>query len=188
MSSMLLDKMLKKVNQFYTHDQRIRLRGAIGQRVRLLTERLVVRAHPGASCFSFFSGQQLLCCSALQQICINQVPLVQWLSRVTHTDKVAGSNPAGNIIFNFEKINKTVELTLGWGSSFKFRAGSGLWSNSLITAGSLVQGYDSRLGCERSRVQIPDEPTFCSRFCVVILTIKKMYCEKLLKDTQGPIL
>ena len=30
--------------------------------------------------------------------------------------------------------------------------------NKTIT-GSLVQGYDSRLGCERSRVQIPDEPT-----------------------------
>ena len=26
--------------------------------------------------------------------------------------------------------------------------------------GSLVQGYDSRLGCERSRVQIPDEPNY----------------------------
>ena len=29
--------------------------------------------------------------------------------------------------------------------------------------GSLVQGYDSRLGCERSRVQIPDEPN-CFKF------------------------
>ena len=28
--------------------------------------------------------------------------------------------------------------------------------------GSLVQGYDSRFGCERSRVQIPDEPFVCS--------------------------
>ena len=27
-----------------------------------------------------------------------------------------------------------------------------------INCGSLVQGYDSRLGCERSRVQIPEEP------------------------------
>ena len=29
-----------------------------------------------------------------------------------------------------------------------------------FTYGSLVQGYDSRLGCERSRVQIPDEPEY----------------------------
>ncbi len=27
-------------------------------------------------------------------------------------------------------------------------------------AGSVVQGYDSRFGCERSRVQIPAEPNF----------------------------
>ena len=29
---------------------------------------------------------------------------------------------------------------------------------AVFQLGSLVQGYDSRLGCERSRVQIPDEP------------------------------
>ena len=119
-----------------------------------------------------------------------QPPWRNWLARSAVNRKVGGSSPPGgaNFFAIFDKLFlfyqlKRVDLgrtrtcnplirsqmpyPFGHKASHRCRHDQMQDIKAVFQLGSLVLGYDSRLGCERSRVQIPDEPAcnFVIFFC-----------------------
>ena len=66
-------------------------------------------------------------------------------------------------------IRSQMPYPLGHKASHRCRHDQMQDIKAVFQLGSLVLGYDSRLGCERSRVQIPDEPA-----CNLVLLLSNL--------------